>query len=117
MKGVWEGLQRKIGIKEEGKEAVWLHELRQVIERIPQDQLIGVRNRALLVIGWAGALRRSEVVGLNVEDISKTRDGRLQERLHSDNIPSNKIIEIERKIEKLEIKLEEYSNLYEQSKF
>lgn len=75
VRGVWEGLQRKIGIKEEGREAIWLHELRQVIEALPQDKLIGVRNRALLVIGWAGALRRSELVGLHIEDISKTRDG------------------------------------------
>jgi integrase len=75
VKGVWDGIQRKIGIKEEGKEALWLDELRQIIQVIPQNTLIGVRNRALLVIGWAGALRRSELVGLNSEDVSKTRDG------------------------------------------
>jgi hypothetical protein len=39
VKGVWEGPQRKIGIKEEGKEALWLHELRQVT--LPQDKLTG----------------------------------------------------------------------------
>jgi site-specific recombinase XerD len=75
VKGVWDGIQRKIGIKEEGKDALWLHELRQIIEAIPQDTLIGIRNRALLILGWAGALRRSELVSLMVEDISKTRDG------------------------------------------
>ena len=75
VKGVWDGIQRNIGIKEEGKDALWLHELRQIVEAIPQSQLIGVRNRALLIIGWVGALRRSELVGLNIEDISKTRDG------------------------------------------
>src|SRR3954453_8768460 len=75
VKGVWEGLQRSIRIKEEGKEALWLDELRQIIQSIDQNTLIGIRNRALLVIGWAGALRRSELVGLNSEDISKTRDG------------------------------------------
>lgn len=75
VRNVWEGLQRKIGIKEEGREALWLHELRQVIEHLPNNKLIGIRNRALLVIGWAGALRRSELVGVNIEDISETRDG------------------------------------------
>ncbi|MDC3424559.1 site-specific integrase [Aquibacillus sp. 3ASR75-11] len=49
--------------------------MRQVVEHLPHDKLIGIRNRALLVIGWAGALRRSELVSLNIEDISKTRDG------------------------------------------
>ncbi|WP_216830746.1 site-specific integrase [Alkalihalobacterium elongatum] len=70
-----QGLQRKIGIEEKGKEALWLHELRQVIEALPTDKLIGIRNSALLVIGWAGAFRRSELIGINIEDISKTRDG------------------------------------------
>jgi site-specific recombinase XerD len=75
VKGVWDGIQRTIGIKEEGKEALWLDELRQVIQALPQNTVIGIRNRALLIIGWAGALRRSELTQLNVEDISITRDG------------------------------------------
>jgi len=77
VKGVWDGIQRKIGVKEEGKDALWLEELRQVVQAISQNKVIGVRNRALLVIGWAGAFRRSELVQLNVEDISITRDGLL----------------------------------------
>src|SRR3954471_2876987 len=75
VKGVWDGIQRKIGIKEEGKDALWLDELRQIIQAIDQNRLIGVRNHALLVMGWAGALRRSELIQLNIEDISITRDG------------------------------------------
>ncbi|WP_223254518.1 tyrosine-type recombinase/integrase [Bacillus sp. HNG] len=75
VKGVWDGIQRKIGIKEEGKDALWLEDLRQVVQAIPQNKIIGVRNRALLVIGWAGALRRSELVQLDIENISITRDG------------------------------------------
>ena len=31
--------------------------------------LKGLRDRALLLIGFAGALRRSELVALNIEDI------------------------------------------------
>src|SRR3954452_25321991 len=50
VKGVWEGLQRSIGVKEEGKDALWLDELRQIIQTIP-NTLIGIRNRAVLVIG------------------------------------------------------------------
>ncbi|PLT33643.1 hypothetical protein [Bacillus sp. V5-8f] len=61
VKGVWDGIQRKIGIKEEGKDALWLDDLRQVIQALPQNTLNGVRNRSLLVLGWAGALRRSEL--------------------------------------------------------
>jgi site-specific recombinase XerD len=75
VKGVWDGIQRKIGIMEEGKDAIWLDDLRQMVQAIPQHTLIGIRNRALLILGWAGALRRSELVSLNSEDVSKTRDG------------------------------------------
>lgn len=75
VKGVWEGLQRTIGIKEEGKEAIWIDELRRIVQAIDKHTLIGIRNRTLLVLGWAGALRRSELVSLDIEDISKTRDG------------------------------------------
>jgi integrase len=39
------------------------------------EGLLGTRDRALLLIGFAGAFRRSELVGLNVEDASFTGDG------------------------------------------
>ena len=39
------------------------------------DRLQAARDRALLIIGFAAALRRSELVNLDVEDIVKTRDG------------------------------------------
>jgi len=41
--------------------------------------LLGARDRALLLIGFAAALRRSELVGLDLEDIEFTTEGvRLQ---------------------------------------
>lgn len=75
VKGVWDGLQRSIGIKEEGKNALWLDELRQLLTGISGNRLIDHRDRALLVIGWAAALRRSELVALDVEQLAFTRDG------------------------------------------
>lgn len=39
------------------------------------DDLAGVRDRALLLVGFAGALRRSELVALDREDIRFTEDG------------------------------------------
>ena len=39
------------------------------------DTLAGLRNRALLLLGFAGALRRSELVGLDVEDLDFTSAG------------------------------------------
>ncbi len=37
--------------------------------------LIGVRDRALLLLGFAGAFRRSELVGLDLEDCALGKDG------------------------------------------
>jgi integrase len=37
--------------------------------------LIGLRDRALILLGFAGAFRRSEVVGLDVSDLDFGRDG------------------------------------------
>ena len=39
------------------------------------DDLPGMRDRALLLVGFAGALRRSELVALDHEDVRFTKDG------------------------------------------
>jgi len=39
------------------------------------DDLAGLRNRALLALGFAGALRRSELVALTIEDIQTVEGG------------------------------------------
>jgi site-specific recombinase XerD len=41
------------------------------------DKLTGLRDRALLLIGFGGALRRSELVALDVADIEETETGLL----------------------------------------
>lgn len=40
-----------------------------------QTTLIGLRDRALLLIGFAGAFRRSELVALKMNDIERTPEG------------------------------------------
>jgi len=42
-----------------------------------------VRDRALLIIGWTGALRRCELTDLDIEDISFLNDGIILEIKHS----------------------------------
>ncbi|MEO8179592.1 MAG: site-specific integrase [Deltaproteobacteria bacterium] len=39
------------------------------------DRIKGVRDRALLILGFACAFRRSELVSLNLEDLNFTADG------------------------------------------
>lgn len=70
----WKGIKRVHGTAQEGKLPVLTENLRSMIRTLP-PRLLGIRDRALLLIGFAGAFRRSELVGLNVEDTQFTADG------------------------------------------
>jgi len=48
--------------------------LRQILAPIPND-LRGLRDRAVLLTGFAGALRRSELAAIRVEQLEKTERG------------------------------------------
>jgi site-specific recombinase XerC len=48
--------------------------LRQIVAPIPGD-LRGLRDRAVLLVGFAGALRRSELAPIRVEQLEKTERG------------------------------------------
>ncbi len=48
--------------------------LRQILAPIPAD-LRGLRDRAILLVGFAGALRRSELAAIRVEQLEKTERG------------------------------------------
>jgi integrase len=43
--------------------------------RLCPNTLAGKRDRALLALGFAGAFRRSELVALEVEDLTEVPDG------------------------------------------
>jgi integrase len=50
--------------------AITVADLRRIVDALP-DTMQGARNRALLTVGFAGALRRSELVGLDVGRVSE----------------------------------------------
>lgn len=69
------GIGRTIGSAPAKKAAITADVLAKVLRRIPDDELTGLRDRALLLIGFAGALRRSELVYLNVNDVERHPKG------------------------------------------
>ena len=71
---VWMGIKRDKGTAQRGKAPVVTEELRAMVATLP-DSLLGIRDRALLLLGFAGAFRRSELVSLDVDDVNMTRDG------------------------------------------
>jgi integrase len=68
------GVRRTLGVDQQGKAPVLTADIASMLSHVP-DKLIGIRDRALLLIGFAGAFRRSELVALNVEDIELREDG------------------------------------------
>lgn len=62
------GIRRVLGTSQHGKDPLALNELRELMNTLP-DNIRGIRDKALLLIGFAGAFRRSELVELNVTDI------------------------------------------------
>lgn len=57
------------------KEAVMPEDIIAMLETLDRKTLRGLRDRAMLLIGFAGGLRRSEIVGLDVNK-DQTEDGR-----------------------------------------
>ena len=64
---VWAGIRRERGARPVRKRALVTADLRSAIAATP-DTLIGKRDRALLLIGFASALRRSELASLVIGD-------------------------------------------------
>jgi integrase len=72
---VWQGIRRKLGIAKKGKEPILVKTLKAILEAIPQNTNNGIRDKALLSFGWTSAMRRSEIVQLNWNDISFIEEG------------------------------------------
>jgi site-specific recombinase XerC len=62
------------GVVPAKKLAATIEILRQIIARIPDD-LPGLRDRALLLVGFAGALRRSELAAIQLEHLEMRERG------------------------------------------
>jgi integrase len=68
------GIRRAVGVAHERKAPVLAETARAMALSAPEG-LKGLRDRALLLLGFAGAFRRSELVALDVADLEETDDG------------------------------------------
>ncbi|WP_263788101.1 site-specific integrase [Salinibacter grassmerensis] len=80
LRKIWKGIVREKTRQQDGAPPLMVEDLRSIIEHLPRYSssdggptgrltLTALRDRALLLVGWTGALRRSELVALRVEDI------------------------------------------------
>jgi integrase len=74
VKEVLKGIRRKHGRAPKAKEPALTEDIRAMVDRQPETPA-GLRNKALLLVGYASACRRSEVVAFDVEDLKFTREG------------------------------------------
>jgi site-specific recombinase XerD len=64
------GIRRTVGTAPRQKAPATVDVIHSLIARIDPDTLQGKRDRALLLIGFAGAFRRSELVSIAIEDLT-----------------------------------------------
>jgi site-specific recombinase XerD len=69
------GIRRTLGTAQVEKTPVKVEHLRTIMAGLDAERLIDVRDRALLLVGFAGAFRRSELVGLDIEDLEFNENG------------------------------------------
>ncbi len=72
-----DGIKRtkaQAGEHTEAKRAIVVEELRKIVFGVPETRR-GIRDRALILMGFGGALRRSELVRLRVRDVRNEADG------------------------------------------
>lgn len=68
VKATVRGIRRKVGVAPKRKSPATA-DLVLAMAALTGSDLKGLRDRALLLLGFAGVFRRSELVALNVEDL------------------------------------------------
>jgi site-specific recombinase XerD len=74
VKAIWARVRQRHGVSPRETTPLTAEVLDRVVQALPAD-VSGMRDRALLLVGFAGALRRSELVGLDAGDVEETDEG------------------------------------------
>jgi site-specific recombinase XerD len=66
------GIKRTLGSRQKAKKPILINDLKIIIKAIDKEK---IRDKALILIGFAGGFRRSELVNIYYEDIEFVREG------------------------------------------
>ena len=71
------GIKRVIGSYQKAKKPILINELKLIVDAIDKDsnKKNKIQNKALILIGFAGGFRRSELVAIDYEDIEFVNEG------------------------------------------
>ena len=66
------GIKRTLGSRQKAKKPILINDLKLIIKAIDKEK---IRDKALILIGFAGGFRRSELVNIDYEDIEFVNEG------------------------------------------
>ena len=72
------GIKRVKGSKQVGKKPILINHLKQIINVINQEnieEIVKLRNKALILIGFGGGFRRTELISIDYEDLEFVEEG------------------------------------------
>ena len=69
------GIKRTLGSRQKAKKPLLINSLKKIIKAIDQEKKERDRDRALILIGFAGGFRRSELVNILKEDVELVDEG------------------------------------------
>ena len=72
------GIKRLRGVSQKGKKPLLINDLKQIIDVINKQNepdIKKLRNKALLLLGFAGGFRRRELISLDIEDLEFVFEG------------------------------------------
>ncbi len=83
IKSVMEGIKRNYGSKPNSSQALSIDDIKKIIDNIDKDQKTNknssiarnLRDKSLILIGFLGGFRRSELINLDYEDIDVDLEG------------------------------------------
>ena len=77
VKNALRGIKRMKGVIQHGKLPILFDDIKEMLTYLEGDTLQQTRDKAILLVGFYGAMRRSEIANLDVDDIQFTRLGML----------------------------------------
>jgi site-specific recombinase XerD len=75
LREVLAGVRRTLGTAPRRKAAATADRIRAMLDACDTSTTLGLRDRAILALGFAGAFRRSELVALTMADLTEVPDG------------------------------------------
>ena len=66
------GIKRTLGSRQKAKKPILINDLKLIIKAIDKEK---IRDKALILIGFAGGFRRSELVNINYDDVEFVPEG------------------------------------------